>query len=72
MDKFIDKTDGGRGCIDCKVLTMGDTDGCANCHHKNDTVNNCVQINAENARKRDQPAEKRHFLYDWGYSPMQL
>lgn len=75
MADFIDKTDGGKGCIDCQHAPSGGyTGGCADCTHKDDIVTECEEINAANARKREhsEPTEKRHFLYDWGYEPLRL
>lgn len=47
---MIDKTDGGKGCIDCRVgTTSKHTGGCTDCTHKDDAVNKARQDSKDRA-----------------------
>lgn len=70
---MIDKSD-GNGCIGCPV-EKGKT--CINCIHRDDIVIECKKGLTGNGTQDDKqdssmPPKKRHWLYDWGYKPLQL
>jgi hypothetical protein len=78
MVDFTDKTDGGKGCIDCNIKAGGGVHagGCEDCTHKDDTINKVMRDLAgdtqECVESKSKPYDARRVMGEWGYKPIQL